>query len=643
MAKKRYDFSGYVTRNDLLCSDGRTIRQDAFKDQDGQEVSLVWGHNHETPKMVLGKVLLENRKDGVYGYASFNNSDEAQHAKEAVQHGDIKFLSIYANKLKQHAGNVMHGLIREVSLVYGGANPGAFIDNAVLQHSDGTYETIDDEAEMCFFQEIELSHADSEEGDTKVAEEKDTKKKDDEKKDTEKKDSERSVADVIDEMTDEQLKVVNYLIDENVKEALSKAKDKADDSDDAAEHSDMEGEDDMKYNAFESKTQTQRSGVISHADQEDILQMAKDNRVGTFQNALKIFCDENELQHDDENRAANVGGFVDTETDKSFTSILPEYKDVRPGAPELITSDQGWISTVLNKVHKSPISRIRTGQVDIRNIEALRAKGYKKGNMKALTGNIKLARRTTDPQTIYVKNALNRDDIIDITDFDYVQYLYNIDRMMLNEELATAIMLGDGREDGDPDKIDPAHIRPIWTDDELYTLHVNLDYDAAKTKLQGTNTSGYFGENYIYAEAMIETLLYARENFKGTGTPDLFITPHMLNVMMLARDMNGRRIYSSKAELASALDVGSVITAEQFANRTRTDGNGNQHKLLGIVCNLADYSLGSTKGGQVTHFTQFDIDFNQEKSLLETRVSGALTRVYSAIAIEEPVANNSNP
>jgi hypothetical protein len=263
--------------------------------------------------------------------------------------------------------------------------------------------------------------------------------------------------------------------------------------------------------------------------------------------------------------------------------------------------------------------------------------------MKALTGNIKLARRTTDPQTIYVKNALNRDDIIDITDFDYVQYLYNIDRMMLNEELATAIMLGDGREDGDPDKIDPAHIRPIWTDDELYTLHVNLDYDAAKTKLQGTNTIGYFGENYIYAEAMIETLLYARENFKGTGTPYLFITPHMLNVMMLARDMNGRRIYSSKTELASALDVGSVITAEQFANRTRTDGNGNQHKLLGIVCNLADYSLGSTKGGQVTHFTQFDIDFNQEKSLLETRVSGALTRVYSAIAIEEPVANNSNP
>lgn len=633
MAKKKYDFSGYVTRNDLLCSDGRTIRQDAFKDQDGQEVSLVWGHNHDTPKMVLGKVLLENRKDGVYGYASFNNSDEAQHAKEAVQHGDIKFLSIYANKLKQQAGNVMHGLIREVSLVYGGANPGAFIDNAVLQHSDGTYETIEDEAEMCFFQEIELSHADSEEGDSKVKDE--NKNKGDETG------ANIDAMKVIEDMTDEQLAVVKALIDEGVKQALAEESDSDDDDDDAAEHSDMEeGEDDMKYNAFETKPQ--RSNVICHADQEDILQMAKDNRVGSFQNALKIYCSENELQHDDVNKATEVGGFVDTQNDQSFTNILPEYKDVRPGAPELITSDQGWISVVLNKVHKSPISRVRTGQVDIRNLEALRAKGYRKGALKALTGNIKLARRTTDPQTIYVKNALNRDDIIDITDFDYVQYLYNIDRMMLNEELATAIMLGDGRDDGDADKIHPEHIRPIWTDDELYTLHVDLDYDAAETKLQGTNTSGYFGENYIYAEAMIETLLYARENFKGTGTPDLYITPHMLNVMMLARDMNGRRIYSSKAELASALDVGSVITAEQFANKTRTDGNGNQHKLLGIVCNLADYSLGSTKGGQVTHFTQFDIDFNQEKSLLETRVSGALTRVYSAIAIEEPVSGSSS-
>ena len=295
----------------------------------------------------------------------------------------------------------------------------------------------------------------------------------------------------------------------------------------------------------------------------------------------------------------------------------------------------------MSKVHKSPISRIRTSQVDIRNIDALRAKGYKKGKQKSLAGNFKLVRRTTDPQTVYVKNALHRDDIIDITDFDYVQYLYNIDRMMLNEERATGIMIGDGREDGDEAKIAPEHMRPIWLDDDLYTIHVDLDIAAAKTELQGTNTGANFGDNYIYAEALINTILYSREKYKGTGTPDFFCTPHMLNVMLLARDMNGRRIYSSKGELASALNVGNIYTAEQFEGKTRTDSKNKKKKLLGIIANLADYSLGATKGGEITHFTQFDIDFNQEKSLLETRCSGALTRVYSAIAIEEPVADSS--
>ena len=289
----------------------------------------------------------------------------------------------------------------------------------------------------------------------------------------------------------------------------------------------------------------------------------------------------------------------------------------------------------MNKVHKSPISRIRTSQVDIRNIDALRAKGYKKGSKKDIVGNFNLVRRTTDPQTVYVKNALHRDDIIDITDFDYVQYLYNIDKMNLNEELATAIMLGDGREDGEEGKIEADKIRPIWLDDDLYTLHVDLDLEAARAELQGTDTNAHFGENYVTAEAMINTVLYARERYKGTGTPDYFCTPHMLNVMLLARDLNGRRIYNSKAELASALNVGNIYTAEQFANKTRKTKEGKTKKLHGIICNLADYSLGATKGGQVTHFTQFDIDFNQEKSLLETRCSGALTRVYSAIAIEE--------
>lgn len=297
------------------------------------------------------------------------------------------------------------------------------------------------------------------------------------------------------------------------------------------------------------------------------------------------------------------------------------------------------ISTVISKVHKSPMSRIRTTQADIRNIDTLKAHGYKKGKQKKLAGNFNLVRRTTDPQTIYVKNALNRDDIVDITDFDYVAYLYSIDRMNLNEELAKAIMIGDGRDDGAEDKIFPEHIRPIWLDDDLYTIHTDLDITSMKAELQGTNTGANFGDNYVYAEAMVQTLLYAREDYKGTGTPDLYCTPHMANVMLLARDLNGRRIYSSKAELATALNVSSINTAEQFANKTRKTSDGKTKKLIALIVNLQDYSLGATKGGEITHFTQFDIDFNQEKSLLETRCSGALTRVYSAIAIEEDVTD----
>ena len=291
----------------------------------------------------------------------------------------------------------------------------------------------------------------------------------------------------------------------------------------------------------------------------------------------------------------------------------------------------------MKKVHKSPISRIRTSQVDIRNIDALRAKGYKTGKQKQQAGNFNLVRRTTDPQTVYVKSALHRDDIVDITDFDYVQYLYNIDKLMLNEELATAMMISDGRDEAAEDKIQETHIRPIWQDDELYTIHKTLDMDAVTDELQGVNSVATFGQNYLYAEAMINTVLYAREEYKGTGTPDMFVTPHMLNVMLLARDLNGRRIYSSKAELASALNVGEIYTAEQFVNKTRTTSDNKTKKLVALIVNLADYSLGATKGGEVTHFTQFDIDFNQEKSLIETRVSGSLTRIKSAIAIEEDV------
>lgn len=604
----KYDFGGWATRNDLTCTDGRVIKKDAFKSQNGVTVPLVWMHNHNDPNNVLGFAHLENRDDGVYAYCEFNETENGKTAKELVKHGDVRSLSIFANQLKQTGKDVIHGIIREVSLVLAGANPGAFIDE-VLAHGDGETDGLIigyDEMIMGY-----LEHSDDKKPDQKESSE-------DEKQGEEK--SDKTMEEVFDTLTEEQKTVVYAMIGDAAENGSVSEN----------EEESKGGDETMKHNVFEND-QRDNKNYLSHADQEAILKLAKTSNVGSFQTALEIYANDNALQHD-----ALASGFAQT-GDGNVSWLFPEYKDVRPGAPELITSDQGWITTVMNKVHKSPIARIRTSQVDIRNIDTLRAKGYTKGKQKLQAGNFKLVRRTTDPQTVYVKNALHRDDIVDITDFDYVAYLYNIDHMNLNEELATAIMLGDGRDDGDEGKIDPEHIRPIWTDDDLYTIHVDLDIAAAKKELQGTNTGANFGENYIIGEAMIDTSLHARESYKGTGTPDLFITPHMLNQMLLARDQNGRRIYSSKAELATALNVGSINTAEQFEGKTRTTSDHKKKKLVAIIANLADYSLGATKGGEITHFTQFDIDFNQEKSLLETRCSGALTRVYAAIVIEEDV------
>ena len=611
---ENYDFSGWATRNDLLCGDGRTIRRNAFKDDDGATVPLVWNHQHNDPENVLGHALLENRDDGVYAYCTFNDTEAGQAAKTLVQHGDVRSLSIYANKLKQMGKDVIHGKIRELSLVLAGANPGAYID-FVMAHGedgeDGFIASYDESAiVVCHSSETKAEEPTKKEEDTKMAE--DPKKTED---------GEKTVQDVIDSMTEEQKTVMYAMVGQALEEA-------------GVTDEEDEEEKDMKHNVFDNDTETQ-GNFLSHSDQEDILNMAKSSKVGSFQAALEIYADDNDLQHD-----AISSGFVQQGSGNVY-NLFPEYKEVRPGAPELITNDQGWISVVMNKVHKSPISRIRTSQVDIRNIDTLRAHGYTKGKQKKQTGNFSLVRRTTDPQTVYVKSALHRDDIIDITDFDYVQYLYNIDRMQLNEELATAIMLGDGREEGAEDKISAEHIRPIWLDDELYTIHVDIDTEALKAELQGTDTGTYFGKNFIEAESMVNTILYAREKYKGTGTPDLYITPHRLNMMLLARDRNGHRIYSSKAELASALNVGGIYTAEQFEGKIRTADESKKKKLHALICNLADYSLGATKGGEITHFTQFDIDFNQQKSLLETRCSGALTRVYSAIAIEEDVTEGS--
>ena len=593
-----YDFSGWATKNDIQCSDGRIIRKDAFKHNDGQKVPLVWNHQHTGPDYVLGHALLENRDEGVYAYCSFNDTDMAKTARLSVQHGDIDALSIYANQLKQQGPNVMHGNIREVSLVLAGANPGASIQS-VISHG----EESDEEAYIFTGENLVLSHADSEEkkGENMTEETKKPNGKGN--------DDEKTVADVFNSMTEEQKTVVYALIGQALE--------------DAGEVNNEEEENgDMKHNVFD-QDDISRGNVLSHSDQAEIINLAKQSGVGSLRAAMEIYANENDtLEH---------GAFED------YEALFPEYELIKKGEPETLERDQSWIASVISKIHKSPISRIRTRQADAR-IAELRAKGYqKKGDYKQNMENIKLLSRTTDPQTIYIKDDMHRDDIVDITDFDVVAYQWKLMRHLLDEELALAALIGDGREEGDPDKIHETHIRSIWNDDELYTIHQDVDIDAAKTELQGTNTGANFGDNYVYAEAIITAALYSREKYKGSGTPDLYCTPHLLNVMLLARDLNGRRIYDSKSDLAAALNVGAIYTVEQFEGKTRTTSDGKTKKLLGLFVNLSDYQFGSTKGGEITKFEDFDMDFNRYKYMLETRLSGALTKVYSAIALEEPV------
>ena len=593
-----YDFSGWATKNDIQCSDGRIIRKDAFKNNDGQKVPLVWNHQHTGPDYVLGHALLENRDEGVYAYCSFNDTDMAKTARLSVQHGDIDALSIYANQLKQQGPNVMHGNIREVSLVLAGANPGASIQS-VISHG----EESDEEAYIFTGENLVLSHADGEEkkGENMTEETKKPNGKGN--------DDEKTVADVFNSMTEEQKTVVYALIGQALE--------------DAGEVNNEEEENgDMKHNVFD-QDDISRGNVLSHSDQAEIINLAKQSGVGSLRAAMEIYANENDtLEH---------GAFED------YEALFPEYELIKKGEPETLERDQSWIASVISKIHKSPISRIRTRQADAR-IAELRAKGYqKKGDYKQNMENIKLLSRTTDPQTIYIKDDMHRDDIVDITDFDVVAYQWRLMRHLLDEELALAALIGDGREEGDPDKIHETHIRSIWNDDELYTIHQDVDIDAAKTELQGTNTGANFGDNYVYAEAIITAALYSREKYKGSGTPDLYCTPHLLNVMLLARDLNGRRIYDSKSDLAAALNVGAIYTVEQFEGKTRTTSDSKTKKLLGIFVNLSDYQFGSTKGGEITKFEDFDMDFNRYKYMLETRLSGALTKVYSAIALEEPI------
>ena len=597
-----YDFSGWATRNNLKCSDGRTILKDAFKHNDGATVPLVWNHQHNSPDEVLGHAMLENRDEGVYAYCTFNDTEAGKTAKLLVQHGDVNALSIYANQLKEKMSHVIHGNIREVSLVLAGANPGAYIDS-VIAHSDS------DEWEASIFtgETIELYHGDNNmEGEIKMDNNMNPELM--HAAGAQANSGGKTLKEVFDTLNEEQKTLFYAMIGQALEDGGS----------DVSHSEEFEGGNEMKHNVFDND-ETQ-GAVLSHADEEMIMDRAK--RLGSFRAAMDEFEEANSLQH----------GFAD------YEALFPENEwENTPGAPKIIDDDESWVSTMLGKVKKSPMARVRSRYADLREAD-IRGLGYTKGEEKKLIGQFDMIGRSFDPQTVYVKEQMHRDDILDIKDFDVVNYLKNIMRTKLNLEIARAISIGDGREKNDPDKIKEAHIQPVWGDIELYTIYQDVDVKAAKAELQGTNTGANFGDNYIYAEAIITAALYAREKYKGSGSLDFYCTPHLLNIMLLARDLNGRRIYESKSDLAAALNVSNIYTVEQYEGKTRKTDDGKTKKLLGLFYNFNDYQIGAVQGGQITNFEDFDIDFNTYKYLMETRISGGNTVPFSAIALEEEVA-----
>ena len=569
---ERFDFSGWATRNNLKCSDGRTIRKDAFKDNNGQKVPLVWNHQHNEPFNILGHALLENREEGVYAYCTFNDTEAGQNAKQLVEHGDVSALSIYANQLKQHGGDVIHGSIREVSLVLAGANPGAFIDSIICHGEESEEEAI-----IYTGEDISLSHADNED----MKEEKpmeDTKK-------VENKTDNKTVKDVFDTLTEEQKTVVYALIGQALESAgVTDENDENDEEDNNMKHNVFDQDDMMKGNA------------LSHSDMEEIFSDAK--RAGSLKEAF--------LAHN-----ATYG--ID-----QIDTLFPEPKSMNT-PPEFIKRDTNWVAGVINGVHHTPFSRIKSMFANITEDEA-RAKGYIKGKLKK-EEVFTLLKRTTTPTTIYKKQKLDRDDIIDITDFDVVAWIKSEMRMMLDEEIARAILVGDGRMTSDDDHINEANIRPIWKDDDLYTIKTKITVDASAT-------------DDDKAKAVIKAAVKSRKDYKGSGNPVLYTTEDFLTNCLLLEDTQGYRLYKSEQDVATAMRVSRIVTVPVMENLSRTDSESKTRNLVGIIVNLNDYNVGADKGGAVNMFDDFDIDYNQQKYLMETRCSGALIRPYSAIALE---------
>lgn len=610
----KYDFGGYATRNDVECSDGRVIRKDAFKDQNHTKVPLVYMHDHMAVSNVLGHCMLENRDDGVYVYGKFNDTPEGLHAKESVKNGDVTALSIYANKLKQYGHNVVHGAIREVSLVLAGANPGAYIDTVMIHSDDET-----EEAEIMFVgedpyidtnlshsdedkeeeTEEDLSHADSDSSSAKTKEDDmPTTQNSSNSTNASSNSSEKTVQDVIDSMNEEQKNVLYALVGMAAEDGGA-----ADDITDE--------EDDMKHNVFEGDNDM---NAMAHA--EDFAEILRDaKRYGSLkesaiQHGYEDLSMDDVLQHADGDYGI---GNIDM--------LFPDYKALN-NVPGFISRDMSWVSKVMGAVSHTPFARIKTVFADITEDEA-RARGYIKGKIKK-EEFFTLLKRTTDPQTVYKKQKMDRDDLIDIRDFDVVAWLKAEMRMMLDEEIARAIMVGDGRPTSSDDKIQEVHIRPIWKDDDLYTIKADIELPSSATGAD-------------MAKAVIEGAIRARKDYRGSGNPKFFTTEDMLTEMLLLKDEIGRDLYTDEAALARKLRVSEIVTMEPMENQTRQGSgtlSGKTLTLRGIIGNLTDYNVGADRGGAVNMFDDFDIDYNQQKYLIETRCSGAIIKPYSFIALE---------
>lgn len=576
----KYDFAGYATRNNIKCSDGRTIRQNAFAKQDGEIIPLVWQHQHNDPANVLGHAMLENRKDGVYVYASFNDTDAAKTAKALVEHGDIKCLSIFANQLKQIGNDVVHGVLKEVSLVIGGANPGAVIENLAIEHSDGSYTDLEDEA-------IIMSGLDLDgpgEFDKKQSKETPPIKHAD--------GGEKTLEDIYATLSQEQKDLFYAMITQAIGGGGE------------LQQSGLEeGGGEMAHkNIFETDDGDEK--VLSHSDLNNILEEAKKKENGSWKKAF--------LAHAQEYGIENI------------EFLFPDARNVTT-PPDYIKRDTEWVAEILNGVKHSPFSRIKSTAADITADEA-RARGYVKGNLKK-EEVIKLLKRVVGPTTIYKKQKLDRDDLIDITDFNVVSWLWSEMRLMFNEELARAILVGDGRSltlsngETNPDKIDEDSIRPIWKEPEMYVERVTVAADADP-------------------DAMLEAVIRNRKSYKGSGSPKLYAEPNWITDILLLKDKIGRRIYRTRQEIANEMNVAGITDVPVMENQTRTEGEGKDaktYKLLGIIINLKDYTVGTDKGGEIATFDDFDIDFNQYKYLMESRCSGTLTHPKSAIIIEQEV------